>query len=245
MSTVTIKSMADLNLKTYTSVTQLGLTAGSATILTAFNALLNNSALYAPSEDFASGEVPGNGVVIIIKNIPARSCVEFRGKAYSDGTHIMRIGPTAYNGQNANAPTGEWVQMWDAKAQIPVASGGTGASSASAARTNLGITPENIGAVIGNGSVTVKRISNTGSRAVTITCTATEQVFLIIGAVSNTANNRVALLTRNQTTGRIYETTIVGSPYNPTISDDVISLVDKRTYEQFIIISNGAFTYTG
>ena len=108
-----------------------------------------------------------------------------------------------------------------------------------------GITPASIEAVIGNGTVTVKRIPNTGSRAVTITCTNSEQMFLVIGAVANTTNNRVAVLVKSNSTDTVYETTVVGSAYHPTVSDNVISLVDKRTYEQFIIMSNYAFTYTG
>ena len=122
----TIGPLAGLNLKTYTSVSQLNLSVGSATILTAFNALLDNSALYAPTGDFASGEVPGNGVVIIIKDYNARSYVEYKGKANTDADYRMYLGATAYNNQNQNAPTGSWVREWDSSTPIPTNAGGTG-----------------------------------------------------------------------------------------------------------------------
>lgn len=132
-------AIAERNLKTYTSVTQLGLTAQSATILSAYNALPDGSALYAQSEDFANGATPSNGLVEIVKRQNARVYIAFYSKNAQTHDFRMYEGPSEYNGQSANAPTGNWVQMWDAQAPIPIDGGGTGASTAAAARTALDV----------------------------------------------------------------------------------------------------------
>lgn len=132
-------AIAERNLLTYTSVTQIGLTAGSATILGAYNAMPDGSALYAQSDDFANGAVPSNGLVEIIKRQNARVYIAFYSKNAQTHDFRMYEGPSEYNGQSANAPTGNWVQMWDAQAPIPIDGGGTGADTAAGARTALDV----------------------------------------------------------------------------------------------------------
>lgn len=112
----TIGPLANLNLKTYTSVTQLGLTSGSATILSAFNALPDNSALYADNVDFATGETPTMGLVEIVKRQFSRIYIAFYGKNAQSNDYRMFEGATDYNNQDANAPTGQWVVQWGAQA---------------------------------------------------------------------------------------------------------------------------------
>lgn len=101
------------NLKTYTSVTQLSLTAGSATILSAYNALGDGSALYAQSSDFATGETPSSGIVEIIKWNLARVYVAFHSKEAQNHDYRMYEAATSYNNNDVNAPSGEWVMELD------------------------------------------------------------------------------------------------------------------------------------
>lgn len=103
------------NLKTYTSVAQLNLTAGSATILTAFNALPVNSMLVARETDFASTEVPNQfGFVEMIKSVVAtRTSIHFRSKYATNGQYVMYLGATAYNGNDENLPSGDWMREVD------------------------------------------------------------------------------------------------------------------------------------
>lgn len=92
------------NLKTYTSVTQIGLTAGSATIAGAYAALPNESMLICEAPDFASAEVPAvTGTVEIIRSAQqARGWVYFHGKDGAD----YRMGLNA-----SNLPGGTWMKM--------------------------------------------------------------------------------------------------------------------------------------
>ena len=102
------------NIRTYRSVTELGLTAGSATILTAFNALPDNAVLVAYAADFASGETPNAyGVVEMVRKDNARAYIHFYGKGESHATWRMYEGATAYNGNESNAPTGDWKRVYD------------------------------------------------------------------------------------------------------------------------------------
>lgn len=105
------------NVLTYTSVTQLNLTAGSATILGAYNAMSDNSVLYAHNTDFSTSELPSNagsdgaGIVAIIKRQNTRTYVAFWSKYVTGRDYRMYQGATVYNNQDNNAPTGNWIQM--------------------------------------------------------------------------------------------------------------------------------------
>lgn len=112
-----------VNFTVYNSVTQLGLTSGSATILAAYNAMGASTILIAPAGDFASAEVPSTtGVVEIVKRASdgSRGYVAFHGKQGDAGDYRMFLGATSYNSQNYNAPSGEWFP------DFPGLRGGTG-----------------------------------------------------------------------------------------------------------------------
>lgn len=113
----------DVRCRIFNSVSQLGLTSGSVTILQAFNALGDNAALFAQNGDFASGACPGNGVVVIIRKGDARAFVAFYGKgSMNQGDWRMFEGGTAYNGYTNNAPDGVW------HPELAGCRGGTGSS---------------------------------------------------------------------------------------------------------------------
>lgn len=95
----------------YRSVTALGLTEGSATILSAFQAMPDNSMLIAASNDFAFGECPGIGVVEIVRKGAARTFILFHAVNQPLGDYRMYEGASAYNGNEDNAPSGAWVQI--------------------------------------------------------------------------------------------------------------------------------------
>ena len=95
----------------YNSVTNIGLTSGSATILAAFNALGNNAILYATGNDFAASALPNNsqaGCVEIVRNSDGRAHVMFYGKGGSLGDYRMALSASSYNGNDPNLPNGVW-----------------------------------------------------------------------------------------------------------------------------------------
>ena len=100
----------------YNNVGALGLTAGSATILAAFNAMPDNSMLVTEGAQFASSELPNSnqtGVVEIIRRNNARTHIHFYGKVAGNDWRMYE-GATAYNNNESNAPTGDWVRVYDA-----------------------------------------------------------------------------------------------------------------------------------
>ena len=107
---------------TYKRPSELGLTNGSATILQIWNTMrtYGPDLMILSSADIASGDRPaGNSAycVVIVKNSDARGYI----KAFSKNgasSYWMGLGPTTYNGNDANAPTGKWVASADSKTQI-------------------------------------------------------------------------------------------------------------------------------
>ena len=107
----------------YNSVTELGLTAGSATILAAWNAMPVNSVLFDVGGNFANtnNDRPagsgGAGVVEILKaSDSARSYVLFHAKGPTIGDYRMYANtPTAYNGNDYNKPSGIWIKNVDSQ----------------------------------------------------------------------------------------------------------------------------------
>ena len=132
----TARTNLGLDYAIYNSVTDLGLTSGSATILAAFNAMGTNTILICPAGEFASGEVPNTyGTVEIVKpSNAARSYVRFYGKDSSYHDWRMFIAATTYNGNDANKPTGYW------QPEFTSFVGGRGADGAAARGTSLSIT---------------------------------------------------------------------------------------------------------
>ena len=73
-----------------------------------------------------------------------------------------------------------WRVLLDNNGAVPVASGGTGAATAAAARTNLGITPANIGALPNNDIVSTARGSVEKNQSVDITVGSTGVCLIFI-----------------------------------------------------------------
>ena len=106
-----VESDIDLrNQQTYTTVTQLGLTAGVPTINEAFTAMPNDSKLVAVAGDFASGQTPSTyGTVVIQKTSHSARCFcEFKGKEAGDHRYLQ------YTVGSGGAFTGTWVMDYTA-----------------------------------------------------------------------------------------------------------------------------------
>lgn len=100
------------NYKSYSSVTQLGLTSGSATIVDMWNAMPNQSFFFGVAADFDSTEVPTtNGAVFILKYWNWRGRVEFYGTNVGHCDYKMYLIGT--NGR----PDGNWIMVGGYKAQ--------------------------------------------------------------------------------------------------------------------------------
>ena len=97
-------AIGDRNLKTYTSVTQLNLVSGSATIAAAYSALSLNSMLVAAASEFASAQVPATtGVIKIIKGSAASiAIIQYYAKENGGLSRCMYL-------DSSNVPTGTWL----------------------------------------------------------------------------------------------------------------------------------------
>lgn len=122
----------------YTSVTRLGLTSGSATILAAFKAMPDNSVLIVNAGEFASSEVPSvYGMVEIQRQSYGREAVFFWGKNSGNKDYRMFIAGTAYNGNDVNAPSGNWVEILTSANDSSLTPTITGASGVTISMSNV------------------------------------------------------------------------------------------------------------
>ena len=96
-------SDSDVTYKIFNSVTDLGLTSGSATISGAYSALGANEMLICDSDDFSGTQTPSTGLVHITKGVSiARGSILFYGKTDAVGDYRMFLsGPS-------NTPDGVW-----------------------------------------------------------------------------------------------------------------------------------------
>lgn len=109
-------------------VSDLGLTSGTATLPSCWAAMSIGDILIAPPSEFTPGQVPENsGSVVIVRNAGTSGSLRF----YGNRTYEQEF-------QN-NYPTGTWHTVLNDTDIIPVNKGGTGATTAEAARQNLGI----------------------------------------------------------------------------------------------------------
>lgn len=94
---------SDVEYKIYNSVTDLGLTSGSATIEDAWTALTALSILICPATDFANAELPGSyvGIVQIIKTSSTEGNIYFLAKLSTVGDYRMFL-------NESNIPDGTW-----------------------------------------------------------------------------------------------------------------------------------------
>ena len=99
------KAAYDKSLKYYKSVTELGLTSGSATIAGVFAAMENNSIAWIDAAQFANGQTPNAlGFVEAHKIEDSRASIFFWGKASQIGDYRMGI-------NDSNVPDGTWVKI--------------------------------------------------------------------------------------------------------------------------------------
>ena len=96
-------SATDVQYKIYNSVTDLGLTSGSATIAGAWNAMPDSSILLCPNGDFAGGEVPNiGGYVEIKKQSIVRGVIFVYAKTSERPDYRMHL-------NDSNVPDGKWM----------------------------------------------------------------------------------------------------------------------------------------
>ena len=100
-------------LRSYDSVTDLGLTSGSATMLQIWDALPESSILFFTSNELASADRPTSAdsfTVMVCKRGTYRGyIVGFSKGAYS--VYTMGLYGTTYNGNDSNKPSGEWISL--------------------------------------------------------------------------------------------------------------------------------------
>lgn len=96
-------SSDNVKFKIYSSVSDIGLTVGSATISGAFGLLPNGSILYANGSDFPTSELPGYyiGIVEIIKEPSGGGIIYFHGQTDAYGEGVMHL-------TSSNVPSGVW-----------------------------------------------------------------------------------------------------------------------------------------
>lgn len=112
---------SDVKYKIYKSVTDLGLTSGSAVIVDAYVAMPRNTILLCSAEEFASTELPSGfaGTIEIVRGANSyRGWINLYGDIASRGDWRMYI--------NSGVPTGTWIRN-DAitETATPTASSGT------------------------------------------------------------------------------------------------------------------------
>lgn len=96
-------SASDVQYKIYNSVSDVGLTVGSATIAGAFDLLPNGSILYAYWTDFPTSQLPGSyiGIVEMIKEPSGGGIIYFHGQTTAYGDGVMHL-------NSSNVPSGVW-----------------------------------------------------------------------------------------------------------------------------------------
>lgn len=118
----------DINYRIFRSVTDLGQTAGTATLGGCWTAEAVGDILIANPSDFTPTQMPEtSGSVILVKNGASSGSLRF----YGTDTYEMAF--------SANYPSGIWKKLYSDADVIPVSNGGTGADNAADALVNLGI----------------------------------------------------------------------------------------------------------
>lgn len=114
-----VKIAVDVDYKIYNSVTDVGLTSGSATIAGAYSAMPNSSILITNSSEFSSGENAITGVIEIIRRSAAYTTIRNYSCSANDSSEYYMVVANS-------APTGTWVKKittLDAASATPKALG--------------------------------------------------------------------------------------------------------------------------
>ena len=108
------------------SVADLGLTVGSATIADAYTALLPKQVLLCPASDFAVGELPSksgsrqtDGSIEIVKGDGTDGWIEFHGRQMSVGDFRMFF-------TSSDVPSGTWYPVYVGAVQSSVVQAASG-----------------------------------------------------------------------------------------------------------------------
>lgn len=120
--------------KFYNSVTDLGLTAGSATLTDVWSAMVNNSMGVFTGDDFPMSELPGSsqrGIVIVHRLLTSRGMILWVSKTQTDGTK-NQLCVMQWTG---NSPSGVWRDVADLG--LAYAAGDTYAEAASSSARNV------------------------------------------------------------------------------------------------------------
>lgn len=95
----------DVQFKVYDSVSDIGLTSGSATIAGIWDALPECSILYVQAGQLANSDKPNNyGMLEVIKRLSSRGKIQFHGAQETYGDWQMYL-------NSSNVPTGVWMPM--------------------------------------------------------------------------------------------------------------------------------------
>ena len=120
---------AGLKYKLFSSVSDIGQTPGTATILTCWIAMSAGEALICSPDQLYPGECPETyGTLILIRSGATSGYCLFAGEE-----HLYR------KSYSSNAPQAGWEQVYTDGDIIPITNGGTGADNAADALDNLGI----------------------------------------------------------------------------------------------------------
>ena len=120
--------------KFYNSVTDLGLTEGSATLTDTWNAMVNNSMGLFTGSDFPVSELPGStqkGIVIMHRLLISRGMILWVSKDQTGGTN-NQLCVMQWTG---NSPSGVWRDVADLG--LAYAAGDTYAEAASSSARNV------------------------------------------------------------------------------------------------------------
>lgn len=152
------EALQQRSLQTYTSPTQFGCTAASA-ISEIYTALPLGSLFVSQAADLtdASWNFPHSyGFVQILKAKGNRSKTMFFGKQNTNGIYFSEA-------DDNGVPTGEWTALLTGAKAVTVAQGGTGATTAADALTNLGALPKSGGTMTGAIAMGGSKITGLGT----------------------------------------------------------------------------------
>lgn len=118
----------NINYRIFRTVADVGQTVGTATLNGCYAGMSIGDILIADPDEFTPSEVPETaGSLIMVKNGAASGSLRF----YGNRTYEMAF--------SANYPDGTWKQLINDTDVIPISNGGTGATNAADALSNLGI----------------------------------------------------------------------------------------------------------